>query len=77
MVRCSLLEETIREIVVVALAEVTPIGGGGEVPAVSGGEGRVSGGGEPGNSAHVGAFDNENSRTYYFGASTITLGRIK
>jgi hypothetical protein len=77
MAHYSSLEGTEREIVVAAIAKAMPTGGGGEVPTVSGGEGRVSSGGESGNSADECASDNENSRTYCFGASTITLGHIK
>jgi hypothetical protein len=77
------LEETKREIAGMALAEteivveVTSTGGGGEVPATSDGEGHVSSVGESGYSTDEGVSDNENSRMYCFGASTITLGRIK
>jgi hypothetical protein len=83
MARGRSLEETKRDITAVALvetevvAEVTPSGGGGEVPAESDGEGHVLSGGEPGDSVDEGASDNENSRTYCFGASTITLSCIK
>jgi hypothetical protein len=48
-----------------------------EVPRASGEEGRVSSVGGTNDSEDGGASDNENSRTYNFGSSTITLGCIK
>jgi hypothetical protein len=77
------LEETEREIAAAALAktetvaEVTPAGGDGEVPATFDGKGHVSSGGESGDFMDEGASDNENWRMYCFGASTITVDRIK
>jgi hypothetical protein len=47
------------------------------LPVASGDEGRVSTIGGIDNSMDGGTSNNENSRTYNFGASTITLGHIK
>jgi hypothetical protein len=57
--------------------EVARTVGGADMPAASSNEGRVSSMGGTVDSMDGGAFDNENSQTYNFGASTITLGRIK
>jgi hypothetical protein len=51
--------------------------GGDEIPTASGEEGRVSSVGGTYDYVDGGASDNENSRTYNFGASTIALGPIK
>jgi hypothetical protein len=84
MARCNPL----NEVVATNVAEVENLGGvevtaevahtvGGDIPAISNEEGRVSSVGRTDDSMDEGASNNENSQTYNFGASTITLGRIK
>jgi hypothetical protein len=48
----------------------------GERPGASDGGGHGSSPDAGGNSLGEGASDNENSQTYYFGSSTITIGKI-
>jgi hypothetical protein len=82
MACCNPLGETKKEMVdaieaeMEHVVEVAPTGGG-EAPVASDDEGRISSGGESGNSVDEDASDNENSRAYCFGGSTITQGRIK
>jgi hypothetical protein len=59
------------------VTEVILTEGGHEVPIVSDSECHVSSRGETDASGDGRASDNENSWMYYFGASTITLRRIK
>jgi hypothetical protein len=83
MAHCSLLEETEREIAVVSVAEVgnmaeaTPMGCGGGALATSDDKGHVLSRGESSDSTDDGISNNENSRTYCFGALTITQGHIR
>jgi hypothetical protein len=85
MAWCSLLGEVAAAnvaeaenvVVVENVTEVAPSGGGDEVPMVSGDEVHDLSGGKADDSTDDRASDNENSQTYYFGASTITLGRIR
>jgi hypothetical protein len=58
-------------------AEVARTIGVGEVPVASNDEKRFSSPGGTNNSLGGGASNDENSWTYNFGTSTITLGRIK
>jgi hypothetical protein len=58
-------------------AEVAQTVRGDEIPTSSGKECRVSSAGRTDDSKDGGASDNENSRMYNFGASTVTLGHIK
>jgi hypothetical protein len=58
-------------------AEATQTIGGDEMPEASNGEGHASSADGTDNSMGGGASDNESSWTYYFKASTITLGKIK
>jgi hypothetical protein len=79
MAHCSLLGDVAATSVVETenVAEVVPTEGGSEVPVVCYGGGHVLSELEIDASRDGGASDNENSRTYYFGASTITLGHIR
>jgi hypothetical protein len=56
---------------------VVPAIGGDKMHVASGDAGRALSGGGTDESADVSASDNEKSRTYNFGACTITLGYIK
>jgi hypothetical protein len=56
---------------------VVPTIDGDEIPMTSGNKGRALSEGGIYDSTDGKASDNENSRTYNFGASTITLGHIK
>jgi hypothetical protein len=57
-------------------AETTHIVSEGEAPGVPNNDGRALSAGGTEDSIDGGASDDENSRTYYFGVSTITLGKI-
>jgi hypothetical protein len=57
--------------------ETTHIVGGGEMPGASNDDGRALSARATEDFADGGASDGELSRTYYFGVSTITLGKIK
>jgi hypothetical protein len=59
------------------LAGVVQTIGGGEVSGASDGKGHSLSARRTDDFTDGGASDDENSRTYYFGASTITLGKIK
>jgi hypothetical protein len=59
------------------VTEVAQAVDGGEGPVVSSDEGCVSSGGRTNNSRDNGISNNENLWMYTFGASTITVGRIK
>jgi hypothetical protein len=67
----------INKVVAANVAEVVQTTGGGEIRVASGEEGRVSNVGGTDDSMDRGASDNENSWTYNFGASTITISHIK
>jgi hypothetical protein len=79
MARCSPLGEVAAASVVETenVVEVTPTGGGSEVPVVSDGEGHILSRGKTNESVDGGASNNEKSPLFYFGALTITLGCIK
>jgi hypothetical protein len=85
MARCSPLSEiataNVAEAknpdVVDSLAGVAQAIGGGEMLGDSDGESHALSAGRSDDSADGGASDDENSRMYYFGALTITLGKIK
>jgi hypothetical protein len=67
----------INKVVAANIAELVQTTRGGEIRVASSEEGRVSNVGGTDDSTDRGASDNENSRTYNFGASTITLCHIK
>jgi hypothetical protein len=85
MVRCSPLSEIV--VTNVAEAENPDVAdrptktartvGGGEMPGASDDDGHALSAGGTDDSGDGGASDDENSWTYYFGASTITLSKIK
>jgi hypothetical protein len=57
--------------------KIARIVGGGEMPGAPDDDGRARSAGATEDSTGGGASDGENSQTYYFGASTLTLGKIK
>jgi hypothetical protein len=85
MARCSPLSEVVaanaaeveNQDMVESNAEVAWTIGAGEVSAASDDEKHLSCPGGTDNSLGRGASDNENTQTYNFGTTTITLGRIK